>query len=131
MEISYALLCDAANLSQDGQLNVLGAFNVLYAPDFPYLHPAMSLALQIEVEPNDAGQEHEFTLQLIDPDGGLTYEDSIFVETGEPARIGRAYHLASYEVIPTAWHPNPGDYELRILYQGGIMAIVSYEVVSL
>ena len=81
MEITYAVLCDAANLSDDGRLNVLGAFNVLYAEDFPHVHPAMSLALQFEVEPDDADQVHEFTLQLVDPDGDLTHESSVFVET--------------------------------------------------
>lgn len=131
MRVTSALLCDAANLSDDGSLNVLGAFNLLYAPDFPYIHPVMSLALQFEVAPEDAGLEHEFTLQLIDPDGALAYESALFVEGLGSAAEARAYRVPSFEKIGSAWHPVPGDYELRILYQDGIVAMVPYEVLRL
>ena len=48
MDVTLALLADAANVSQDGKLNILGIFNGLGAAAFPATHPSMHLVLRFE-----------------------------------------------------------------------------------
>ncbi len=126
MQFSYALLYDAANISQEGSLNVLGAFTELYAEEFPYDHPSMSLAVQIEFSPDDEIGEYLLTGQLIDPDGGIAYETPISFEVGEPAESGRAFRMYATEFLDNVNHPSPGDYEFRIMYQQEIVSVVPY-----
>ena len=46
MNIEAFLLCDAATGHQ-GKLNVLGAFDTIYAKQLPVIHPACAIALRI------------------------------------------------------------------------------------
>ena len=128
MEVASALLCDAANLSQEGSLNVLGAFSILYAQEFPHEQPVLSLAMQILVEPEDAGRKCELSIQLVDPDGTLTLDDSLPLEVGVAPEPGGAFRLFDFASFRNVWHPTPGDYELRILLDDNVSSIVRYAV---
>ena len=129
MEISYALLCDAANLSQEGSLNTLGAFSRLYTPDFPFVRAGMSLALQIMFEPDDVERERNMSVRLVDPDGFVVIDDLHVlgpVPLTEPGRRSFLPWIATFENVP---HTTPGDYEFRILVDEKVLQVVSYEVV--
>jgi len=41
MRVSFALFADAANLSQEGKLNILGVFDALQVATLPAVHPRM------------------------------------------------------------------------------------------
>ncbi|MDE2744399.1 MAG: hypothetical protein OXI41_00245 [Chloroflexota bacterium] len=129
MRITSALLCDAANLSGDGALNVLGAFTLLYAQEFPYVHPSMSLAIQFEFSPDDAIGEYLLTALLIDPDGAIARESHVPVVVSEPAEPGRSFRMHVTEFLDNVHHGTPGDYELRILYQTESLAVVPYRLI--
>ena len=129
MRVTSALLCDAANLSEDGALNILGAFTVLYARDFPYVHPSMSLACQVEFSPDDAVGEYLLTALLIDPDVAIARESQIPITVGEPAEPGRSFRLHVTELLDNLRHDAPGDYELRIINQTEFLAVVPYRLI--
>jgi hypothetical protein len=40
MHVSFALFADAANLSQEGKLNILGVFDAVQVATMPTVHPA-------------------------------------------------------------------------------------------
>ena len=42
MHVTFALFADAANLSQEGKLNILGVFDALQVGSLPALHPRAS-----------------------------------------------------------------------------------------
>ncbi len=67
MDIQAALLCDYA-ADYQGKLCVQGAFDTLYARQFPVLHPACALALRLCFEMEDSG-DHKLGISITDEDG--------------------------------------------------------------
>ncbi len=68
MHVSFALFADAANLSQEGKLNVLGVFDAVHVGQFPALHPRATLVIRLKGRPSDAGT-HPMTLRWVNPRG--------------------------------------------------------------
>jgi hypothetical protein len=68
MHVTFALFADAANLSQEGKLNILGVFDALQVGSLPALHPRATLVVHLKGSPADAGS-HRVTLQWINPSG--------------------------------------------------------------
>jgi hypothetical protein len=67
MDIEAFLLCDAAT-DYGGKLNVLGAFDAIWAGQLPAMHPACAVALRIRFSRIEEGQ-HQFKIYIIDEDG--------------------------------------------------------------
>ena len=67
MNIQVALLCDAAT-DDNGKLNILGAFDTIYAPQLPAVHPQCAVALRVAFMPGDEGT-HQLALNFVDADG--------------------------------------------------------------
>src|SRR3990172_7620236 len=69
VEIKLALLADAANLSREGKLNILGAFTTISAVAVPARHPATQLVLNMDVSAAEAGTEKNMEIKLLGEDG--------------------------------------------------------------
>ena len=67
MNIEAFLLCDCAT-DQRGKLNVLGAFDSIYARKIPTVHPACTVATRIRFERIEEG-DHKVSIAVIDQDG--------------------------------------------------------------
>lgn len=67
MNIEIFSLCDAAT-SGSGKLNVLGAFDTIWARKVPVVHPQCTVALRIRFHVSE-GSEHSVSVKLIDADG--------------------------------------------------------------
>ncbi len=67
MNIEAFLLCDCATDSA-GKLNVLGAFDSIYAKMVPVVHPACTLAVRARFSKIEEG-EHKIRVDIIDADG--------------------------------------------------------------
>jgi len=67
MNIQVAVLCDAAT-DDNGKLNLLGAFDTIYAPQLPAVHPQCAVALRVTFTAGDEGQ-HKLALNFINADG--------------------------------------------------------------
>ncbi len=67
INIEAFLLCDAAT-DQQGKLNVLGAFDTIWAKKLPAVHPACSVATRVRF-PKDEGGSHSVKINIIDEDG--------------------------------------------------------------
>jgi hypothetical protein len=68
MNVNLAVLCDAANVSREGKLNILGEFDSIGAATFPLTYPTMVLVVRLEAHPTEAGVHH-LKLHLFDEDG--------------------------------------------------------------
>src|SRR4051794_18211871 len=68
VNVNLAVLCDAANVSREGKLNVLGEFDSIHASTFPLTYPTMVLVVRLEAHPTEAG-DHTLRLHLNDEDG--------------------------------------------------------------
>ena len=69
MEVTLALLADAANTTANHTLNVLGAFTNINPDSIPHVHPAMTLVVKFEADAIEAGQEKAIAIVLVEPDG--------------------------------------------------------------
>jgi hypothetical protein len=67
MDVEAFLLCDAAT-DQQGKLNVLGAFDSIFAKNAPIVHPACAVAARIRFSKVEQG-EHAVRICVVDQDG--------------------------------------------------------------
>ena len=77
MQVAFALFADAANLSQEGKLNVLGVFDALQVGSLPAVHPRAHLVVHLKGTTTDVGR-HTVTLRWINPEGS-----ELWTSTGE------------------------------------------------
>lgn len=83
MYCSFALFADAANLSQEGKLNVLGVFDALHVASVPAVHPRATLVVRLKASPDDAGT-HALSLTWVGPGGDEIWSSSGEVEVHSP-----------------------------------------------
>lgn len=83
MYCSFALFADAANLSQEGKLNVLGVFDALHVASVPAVHPRATLVVRLKASPDDAGS-HALSLAWTSPSGEEIWSSSGEVEVHQP-----------------------------------------------
>jgi len=67
MNIEIYSLCDAAT-NDFGKLNVLGAFDTIWARNMPVTHPHCAVALRIRFDSIEKG-EHKIAVNFVDLDG--------------------------------------------------------------
>ncbi len=68
MHVSFALFADAANLSQEGKLNILGVFDAVQVGQIPSMHPRAHLVVRLKGGADDVGL-HTVTLRWANPSG--------------------------------------------------------------
>lgn len=114
MEVKFAVLADAANVTGDGKLNILGMFNALQAPSFPCAHPQMCLVLRFEASRSEEGKSRTIEIQLSDSDGAKVFSinASLVVPKGKPGMPIRIDHILAMNGVR---FPKPGDYVFNVL----------------
>ena len=70
MRLTLGLVADAANLTAEGKINILGEFNLINAPGFPIVLPSFALVFRLEAAGNEPS-DHTFTVLLLDEDNNL------------------------------------------------------------
>jgi hypothetical protein len=83
MHVSFALFADAANISQEGKLNILGVFDALQVGALPAVHPRATMIVRLKAIPDDAGR-HTLAFAWMGPDGGELWSSSGDLEVGPP-----------------------------------------------
>lgn len=114
MQVKLALLADAANVSGDGKLNILGIFDTIYAREFPTTHPSMHLVLRFEAPAAEAGGTRALEVVLVAPDGAVLFRvpGTLTLQRGEAGRVVGIDHVLALANVAFA---RPGVYEFRIL----------------
>jgi hypothetical protein len=130
MNVTLAVLADYANISQDGKLNIMGVFDVIFAEVFPTVHPEMKLVVQYEAGAADVQATHKIEIHLMDADGRkpmvvggqLTVGD---VQPGFPVKANSILNIrhATFE--------RPGDFVFNILVDGEVKHQVPLKVLRL
>ena len=127
MHIAFALFADAANLSQEGKLNVLGVFDAVQVAGFPSVHPRATLVVRIKGTPADVGT-HALTLVWRNPRGVELWSSAGQIDVGAPPPgVGEM----DFPVIAAVDLPvdAPGDYVMRVaLGDGGAAAEIGLQV---
>jgi len=83
MQISFALFADAANLSQEGKLNILGVFDAVQVGGVPAVHPRAHLVRATQGSRTDVGN-HRVTLRWVNPGGNELWSTTGELNIGQP-----------------------------------------------
>jgi hypothetical protein len=67
MNVQVAVLCDAAT-DENAKLFLLGAFDTIYAPQMPAVHPQCAIALRVTFQSGDEGTR-KLSFNFINADG--------------------------------------------------------------
>ncbi len=123
------MLADAANTTVDGRLNVLGAFDVLVADKFPYIHHSMMCIVKFAYSPAEYGRQKEVEILALDTDGKQIgkYTDILQLPEREPGAL--AWYGMAVRII-SATFPHPGRYAFHILAGGEEKWVIPIEVVE-
>ena len=126
MQVSFALFADAANLSQEGKLNILGVFDALQVAGFPAVHPRAHLVVHLKGTQHDVGT-HSLSLRWVNPQGNELWESTGGVEVGPPPASAVEMDLPIIAQIDLPMD-GPGGYSLRIALDGESLAMVPVHV---
>lgn len=83
MHVSFALFADAANLSQEGKLNILGVFDALQVATLPAVHPRAHLVVHLKGTGADIGQ-HTVSFRWLGPNGQELWTSTGDLNVGPP-----------------------------------------------
>lgn len=108
-----AVIADEANISQEGKLNLLGAFDRIGAPNFPTVHPKMVFVFRVEAGYADAGRTIPVRVRLMDEDGGLLFDagGELVAPDVQPGDVATAYQI--FNLIGIAFE-KPGLYKFIV-----------------
>ena len=83
MHVSFALFADAANLSQEGKLNILGVFDALQVASLPAVHPRAHLVVHLKGSGVDVGA-HTVSFRWLNPQGHELWSSQGDLNVGAP-----------------------------------------------
>lgn len=83
MHVSFALFADAANLSQEGKLNILGVFDALQVAALPAIHPRAHLVVHLKGTGADMGS-HTVSFRWLSPSGQELWTSQGDLNVGAP-----------------------------------------------
>ena len=116
MHISFAVFADAANLSQEGKLNVLGIFDALHVAGFPSMHPRAYFVVRVKATAQDAGT-HRLTFHWVNPRDTELWNSSgeLGVEAGPTPALEMDLPIIAVVDLPL---DSPGQYTMRVELDG-------------
>jgi hypothetical protein len=126
MHIAFALFADAANLSQEGKLNILGVFDALQVGSLPAVHPRATLVLRFKAGAADVGT-HALRLQWQSPTG-----ESLWATTGELSVAALPPGAAELDMPLIAMIDLPidraGEYQMRVAVDDTLLTSLALHV---
>ena len=116
MDATLAVCCDAANVSREGKLNLLGIFNSIHAAEFPCTHPHLALVLRVEARLGEEGV-YPLEIQLVDEDGQQLFDISgqLSLQGAEPGRPMTAQTIMDINNLQL---PRPGTFAFEVFLDG-------------
>lgn len=122
MNIQVALLCDAAT-DDNGKLNLLGAFDTIFARELPAIHPQCAVALRVTFFNGDEGKR-QLKLNLVDADGRSIMppiEIPVEVTLPEDMHFGTRNFIINIQQLKFA---EPGLYSVDVTLDGQSQASI-------
>ena len=114
-DLDFAFLADAAEAEPGRKFYVLGGgIDQIAGPEFPLVHPHMSLVMRFVVHPAELGRSHHLEVRMVDADGHelARIEGDIQTQAGEPT--GREVGVNMVINLTNTRFATAGDYQLDI-----------------
>jgi hypothetical protein len=115
MKLEVFTLCDAATADQAGKLNLLGAFDTLFASTAPLTHPACAIAIRLRFGSADEG-DHVMELRFVDSDGKQLLQPvkaNIQIGPGNESRTLSRNFVLNFQQLKL---PKFGEYTIDFLF---------------
>ena len=128
MELRIFLLADFANISA-GKLNVIGAFNLIWAHQFPAVHPSMYLVAKLAAGYGEFGVERDFKILQHDEDGNELGKIEGRFTFPKPKTGERSEHTIIVGLRDLKFE-KPSRYQFRILVNDILMGDIPLDVVQ-
>ena len=113
MEITLAVLADAANVAPTEKLNLLGVFDTINASKFPTIHPFMVLAIRIRLDYEDGNKSHKLSVLLRDEAGNEYFRGGVTIDVGKIPR-GAYQHINQILNFAGTGFSKPGKFFFQI-----------------
>jgi hypothetical protein len=128
VEVDLAVIADAANVSQEGKLNILGVFDTIWTREFPFRHSAMVFVVRMKADFTERGI-HQMELRLMDADGAQLFkaEGAMQVPGGAPGRPVKPHLIMGLGGIS---FQRAGDYSFEVLVDGQALKSVPLYVMD-
>lgn len=120
MRAQLLALADAANLSVEGKLNILGEFNVLWAADVPVVHPFMMFVALLELSEAD-GTQFNVELRVLSEDGGLVFRGGVDAQVPQQREAGIMRRVPLLVPIAHSEFPAFGSYTFELRTNGAVL----------
>jgi len=117
MNIEVFSLCDAATVDVSGKLNVLGAFDTIWAAKMPAVYPQCAIALRIRFEGIERG-EHRVIVNFVDVDGKHiipSAQGASNIQFPDGQRSGSANLVLNLQMLKLADY---GEYSIDLTIDG-------------
>jgi len=124
MNVIFAVLADAANVSQEGKLNILGNFANINASKFPARHPQMQLVIRMEASPAEVRTKKNMEVTMMDADGQRITSVNAEFTVPEPKAAGEEVQMLIILHLRDTVFPQPGRYGVHVLINGSEAARV-------
>jgi hypothetical protein len=128
MKLALAALCEYANQTRDGNLNLMGIFDRLVVPSLPAIKAQIFLALQLRLEEEDYQTTQVLRATLHRVDSGqeiIRLELPVFNRERRPGDRGIVNSLIGIGAIV---FDRVGDYRFRVAVGDTISADLPLEV---
>ena len=120
MHVSFALFADAANISQEGKLNVLGVFDALQVTQLPAVHPRATMVVRLKALPDDVGR-HTLAFGWVSPGGDEIWSSSGELDVGPPPPGASELDVPVIAAIDLPIQ-EPGTHVMRVSLDGDLCA---------
>lgn len=129
VEVTLAVLCDYANITNDGKVNILGIFSEINPVMIPFPLPQAYLVASFSASPAEQGQERQVRLQLMSADGGaplVSIANNVTVPP--PPRVGARASINMMVGMAGLTFPTAGDYAFSVLVDNDEKASIPIRV---
>jgi hypothetical protein len=114
LNITYSHLCEKAFLSQNGNLNVIGIFEKIAAPQFPMSFPQLSIVTSLQGKPG----EHKITIKIVRKKDNKEMTNAIILNINIKApKEGTQDQIQNLRIIGDINNlviDETGDYEVQV-----------------
>ena len=129
MELKAAHLADAANISQEGKLNIHGIFSRIGLSSFPGTYSKFTVVVILEAHPSETGK-HTLNMRLADEDGREVAKVEGEIEVGKAKLPDRPIRVQVVLPMEGLRFPKPGNYSFDILLDGRYEDSIPLEIVA-
>jgi len=132
MELDFALIADAADVS-GGKLYVLGgAFDTIHMQQLPATHPILAVAMRLLLSPVDLDRKHVLEILLLDADAHHIASAKGELMVGRSPDSPQGWKQAV--ILPLRFFNVPfqsaGHYSIEILINGNMVKSIPLRVIQ-